>query len=370
MNTNIDNNIVPSKNNTFDIGSEDKMWKNTYTKNLYTKNAKIKKLTVKKLSVSDMYIPPGPPGPRGPSGENGSNGTNGTNGTNGSEGPALFTLFNNTGTATLTSNSITTIDIINYIIDTVESYNTAFLTFKLVDGTFNNPSSIGLVSVNFINTFAFAFQFNTDNTFSLVYNGGGAVGSYPYSLGDLFTICLTSSSCDFFQNGILINTIVTNISYLNVKARFYIDGIVNITNIAFGYLNDVSNVLAYTYNDGTITSLSGFEFLNLNNSSYDIILVNCSISSDYILELSSGIYSATISYNDSTQLSSICSIYLSTDSGNTWNSIGSGIASGVNSGSNTVMINVPTSGYLAVGTSSSFSSEPASGSINLTVTKL
>lgn len=245
----MDKNIEPLEHNTYSIGAKNKTWKNIFTKRLFAKHAYIKNLSVDYLSIpnsDEPFILSGPPGATGPSGPPGVPGSTGATGVPGStgatgvpgvSGPALFTLINDIGSATLTPNSITTFSDINTV-RTEESYYTAFLTIKIFSSSLNGTSSIGFVSVYYINTFAFSFNFNPDNTYSIASNGGGSVGSYPYSDGDIFTISVNSVSCKFFQNGNLILNGVTNTSYLNMYANFYIDGSMTLTNIAFGYLSD------------------------------------------------------------------------------------------------------------------------------------
>lgn len=227
MKTNIFNNIEPSKKNYFNLGSKKNKWNTVFTKNLFSNNATIKNLKVDKLTFNKDYLCQsfgirGQPGPQGLPGK---------------QGPALFTLYDaSNNVENMTSNSIETLNETNtYIVNTIERYYTAFLTIKLNIG---ENTTFGFLSNANINTFAFAFQMSA-TTYSIVYNCGGAIGTYGYEPGDIFTICLTSVNCKFFQNGNLILNVGTDTLYLNVIAKFYIVGTSNISNISYGYLNDI-----------------------------------------------------------------------------------------------------------------------------------
>ena len=197
--------------------------KKIITKYFRSKYASIKHLKVDTLEFTDIFnVLAGRMCPTGPTGQTGN------------QGPALFTLINVINEANLNSNSITTSNTSIYTVKTIEMYNTAFLTFRL---NTTSLTSIGLVSLNNINTFAFGFDFRNDNTFSIILNAV-STGSYNYNNGDIFSICLTSFMCKLYQNGNLINSAITDSNKLNVFSQFYINDIVDISNISFGYLSD------------------------------------------------------------------------------------------------------------------------------------
>lgn len=305
---------------------------------------------------------------KGSRGKQGMPGPKGEQGISGIEGPALFTLINVQGNSLITSNSI----IINSsnitIVKTIENYYTAFITFKLNSANLNGESSVGFVSNNFINTFSFAFQFNTNNTFTPIYNRSGGTLFYSFSDNDLFTICLTSSTCKFFQNGNLIYNVITNMLYLNVFSQFYINGNINLSNISYGYLNDQFDVITYTYNDGNVSNNEGYYFLNLSNSStLNTIYINSFIDDDCYISLPIGIYNITLTYNSQNLLNDNYSIYYTYDK-TIFNQIGSGIYAGT-SGSNNVIINLVEDGFIGIGTNI-ISSTPLVNSFNLSINKL
>lgn len=169
----------------------------------------------------------------------GTQGAQGAQGIQGIQGPALFTLENTLNPVySLTSNSIITNNNNESIVSTVENYYTAFITCIVNSGS----CSLGFTSINYPNTISFNFQINPSDTntttCSIGYNGSGNVGSYDYTYGQVLTIALTSINCKFFINGILIYTSNTDVNYLNVRGWFYISNSCNISNIAYGYLND------------------------------------------------------------------------------------------------------------------------------------
>ena len=271
----------------------------------------------------------------------------GSSGSQGPQGPANFTLVNSQGMTpvnTLGSNSITTTSPnTTYGVNTVESYNTAFLTFKL--GSLLSSSSCGFVAVSHLNTFAFGFQFDTINTYSIAANGQGSVGSHNYSNGDLFTIALTSATCKYYQNGVLIYTVTTDTNYLNVFAKFYITGVSNIVNIAFGYLNDSSfspftNIISYTWNSGSSTTSGNLHFLNLSADQGTIFMNSSLVNNNSNITLLAGVYSVNVSSNTNFLSSTGYHIYYSTDQSN-WTQVGNTIQN--NSAS--VIINLSQNSY-------------------------
>lgn len=216
----IDNNdLLPTKNKTNSLGTKLLLWKNVFTKNIYSKNAKIKNLTVDNINIKNQKF----------------------YGTQGQQGPALFTLVNTLNPVySLTPNSIITNNNNESIVRTVENYYTAFITCIVNSGS----PTIGFTSISNLNTMSYNFRINPSNdnntTCSIAFNGGGNIGEYDYTYGQVLTIALTSMSCKFFINGFLIYTSSTEQNYLNVYGWFYINNSCNISNIAYGFLNDPS----------------------------------------------------------------------------------------------------------------------------------
>lgn len=154
----------------------------------------------------------------------------------GSSGPALFTLTTLEGNPTVYPNSIVSSTDTLSIVSTDESYYTAFITFKLP--IIPTQGSIGFVSRNYANTFAFSFDF-LDGMAGFSANGSGTQSlGWPVESGDTMTIALTSYTCSFFVNGNLVQSVPTQTEYLNVWARFYASTSYQANNIAFGYLAD------------------------------------------------------------------------------------------------------------------------------------
>jgi len=74
------------------------------------------------------------------------------------QGPALFTLMTEMGEPVLTSNSIQVSNSSSSMVKTLESYLTAFLTFKLQTYS-SSQLSMGFMTAMFPNTFAFSFDY-------------------------------------------------------------------------------------------------------------------------------------------------------------------------------------------------------------------
>ncbi len=384
------NNIIPSKTKTFDIGSKKNTWKNIFTKNLFSKNAHIKNLTVEHLSAQEIdggYMgrigPTGSTGPTGPAGTPGTEGEQGLPGPTGStglegeqgiqgiqgvEGPALFTLYSDPNVSPveiLGSNYFqTTNSDLTYIINTLELYQTAFLTAKVNSGQFN----FGFISSYYTNTFAFSINSTDSNYYSIAINGGGSTGSYSYSFGDIFTICLTSVSCKFFQNGLLVFEGLTNPIYQTVFARFFVQGESEITSIAYGYLNDLPNVIGYSYNINETFTDEPLYFIKLSDST-NSLFVNCLLNEDKcFFIIGPGIYNINVSFGDNSTTSATYNLYWTPSDSINWQSIGNSIPAGTVSGSISLILNLSSEGFIGL---ASYSNSPLnSDAIGFSVNKL
>lgn len=381
------NDIIPSRTKTFDIGSKKNIWKNIFTKNLFSKNAHIKNLTVEHLSAQEIdggYIgrigPTGPTGPTGsigsigPTGPTGLNGINGPTGSigptgfTGIEGPALFTLYSDPNLSlveNLGSNYFqTTNPDSTYIVNTLELYQTAFLTAKVNSGQFN----FGFISPYYTNTFAFSINSTDSNYYSIAINGGGATGSYSYSLGDIFTICLTSVSCKFFQNGLLVFEGLTNPVYQTVFARFFIQGESEITSIAYGYLNDLPNVIGYSYNTNETFTDEPLYFIKLSDG-INSLFVNCLLNEDKcFFIIGPGIYNINVSFGDNSATSAAYNLYWTPSDSIDWQRIGNSIPVGTVSGSISLILNLSSEGFIGL---ASYSNSPLnSNTVGFSVNKL
>ena len=171
----------------------------------------------------------------------GGTGTTGSTGSTGSTGPALFTLIelSTSGDVIISPNHINSKNALPALpvnVRTLETWASAFLTFFINTPTLTSSSTIGFVDVSMINTFAFAVQFDPGNTFSVVFNGAGSVGTYPYANGDQFTIALLPSGCFIYQNGVLIAYDVPTLTGPFFADFFLTNANIDVSNISCGYL--------------------------------------------------------------------------------------------------------------------------------------
>ena len=149
----------------------------------------------------------------------------------------MFTLQNLLGTATLTPNSITSTEEDNTVV-TLEKYYPAFLTFSVGFQSVTNVTIFGFVVPTLPNTFAFAFQF-LESSYHFVSNGAGTIGEpVSYSVNDIFTVALTSTHCYYYQNGLLVNTVLNTQNSPPYRGQFYFgDANLSLNNIAYGIMN-------------------------------------------------------------------------------------------------------------------------------------
>lgn len=214
----------------------------------------------------------------------------------GPQGPALFTLMNANGFATLGSNTITTdstAGVTTDIVKTIETYSTAFHTFRIGSiGTINDPFLIGLVNTQNIHTFAFAFQFNSVGALFTVANQGGSISAGTYNIGDIFSVAVTDSQYQLYQNGVSVatgtNTLGTTGSYY---ANFFLaNPDIYIDLISFGYLSaGATGPVGPTGPVGLVSSTVNSQSI----STTELINTGIQIQSGVILANTSGIVLTT-----------------------------------------------------------------------------
>lgn len=98
----------------------------------------------------------------------------------------------------------------------LEQEPTFYFGFNIKIIAFNSIFQIGVIDISYPNTFAFSFNFDQDYSYSISVNGGGGIGSYSYSDEDTFSIRLYNNVCNFYVNGIIIQS-----SNLNLNGPFF-----------------------------------------------------------------------------------------------------------------------------------------------------
>ena len=206
-------------------------------------------------------------GNTGITGPAGTTGHTGQTGPTGMPGPSLFSLYAKSSPSSIifpTGNSIQKIglDTNVQIIATKESYVKCYLTFILNAG---NPAitnnGLSLTTTSQLPTYGFQFLDDGTGKFHIFINGVASIAAYSYSPGDMYTIMISPSFVNFFQNGVAVlpmdsvpNNYPTQPYFSIFTLKDYSDGY---SNISFGPLGEGrTGPVGYTGNTG-ITGCTG-----------------------------------------------------------------------------------------------------------------
>ena len=279
-------------------------------------------------------------GNTGITGPAGTTGHTGQTGPTGMPGPSLFSLYAKSSPSSIifpTGNSIQKIGVDTnvQIIATKESYVKCYLTFVLNAG---NPAitnnGLSLTTNSQLPTYGFQFLDDGTGKFHIFIDGVASIAAYPYSPGDMYTIIISSSFVNFFQNGVPVlpmdsvpNTRPVQPYFSIFTLKDYGDGY---SNISFGPLGEGrTGPVGYTGSTG-ITGQTGSTGSTGPAGTYSGNLV-----------FSQGIIALTATQTDNYALSSGYSFYTMTASPSTIAGSISGFSGGVN-GTHIIIINTTT----------------------------